>query len=213
MDPLLILTEATKTLRVSHWGNILVDEYFNLDNIGAKVKGEFSRVDFEYYRKGDNCLKQISAKYPWYIQSMYFHDYIGNISTTNALRQESQVDLRYAPRYPICGGWKVDWNQGYQMPTKYHLTRAADDADLYTLEFDFLHNYDVLLAENYTVEVILPFGASDFVIESPVEYDSFHVEKSWLTLDFAGTPKLVIKKNNAFDYEHGKTMRITYRFN
>ena len=112
-DPLLILTEATKTLRVSHWGNILVDEYFNLDNIGAKVKGEFSRVDFEYYRKGDNCLKQISAKYPWYIQSMYFHDYIGNISTTNALRQEDHVALRYSPRYPICGGWKVDWNQGY----------------------------------------------------------------------------------------------------
>jgi len=70
------------------------------------------------------------------------------------------------------------------MPTKYHLTRSADDADLYTLDFDFLHNYDVLLAENYTVEVILPYGASDFVIESTVEYDSFHIEKYWSTLDF-----------------------------
>ena len=56
-DPLLVLTEASKTLTVSHWGNILVDEWFALENIGAKVKGEFSRVDFEYYRKGDNCLK------------------------------------------------------------------------------------------------------------------------------------------------------------
>ena len=112
-DPLLILSEATKTLQVSHWGNILVDEYFALENIGAKLKGEFSRVDFEYYRKGDNCLKQISAKYPWYIQGMYFNDYIGNISTTNAYREEDHVSLKYYPRFPICGGWKTDWNQGY----------------------------------------------------------------------------------------------------
>ena len=90
---------------------------------------------------------------------MYFHDYIGNISSTMATREEDHVSLRYYPRFPICGGWKVDWNQGYQMPTKYHLTRSLDDPDLYTLEFDFLHNYDVLLAENYTVEIILPLGA------------------------------------------------------
>ena len=99
------------------------------------------------------------------------------------------------------------------MPTKYHLTRESDDPDLYTFEFDFLHNYDVLLAENYTVEVILPFGASDFVIDTPIDYDSYHLEKSYLTLDFAGTPKLVIKKFNAFDFEHGQKVRITYRFN
>ena len=48
------------------------------------------------------------------------------------------------------------------MPTKYHLTRSLEDENLYTLEFDFLHNYDVLLAENYTVEITLPYGASDF---------------------------------------------------
>ena len=169
-DPLLILTEASKSLTVSHWGNILVDEYFAMENIGSKLKGEFSRVDFEYYRKGENCLKQISARYPWYIQSMYFNDYIGNISSTNAYREEDHVSLKYYPRYPICGGWKVDWNQGYQMPTKYHLTRSLDDPDQYTLEFDFLHNYDVLLAENYTVEIIFPFGATDFKVSNASFY-------------------------------------------
>lgn len=99
------------------------------------------------------------------------------------------------------------------MPTKYHLTRSTEDADLYTFEFDFLYNYDVLLAENYTVEIILPYGATDFKIDTLIEYDSFHVEKSYSTLDFSGTPKLVIKKFNTFDYEHGKKMRVSYRFN
>ena len=50
------------------------------------------------------------------------------------------------------------------MPTKYHLSRSLEDEDSYTLEVDFLHNYDVLLAENYTVEIILPYGASDFKV-------------------------------------------------
>jgi hypothetical protein len=96
------------------------------------------------------------------------------------------------------------------MPTKYHLSRSLEDENLYSLEFDFLHNYDVLLAENYTVEIILPYGASDFKIETPVEYESFHVEKSFLTLDFFGTPKLVLKKSNAFSHEHTQKVRVTY---
>lgn len=65
------------------------------------------------------------------------------------------------------------------MPTKYHLTRGTDDPDLYTLEFDFLHNYDVLLVENYTLEVILPLGTYDFKIETPIDYESYHLEKSF----------------------------------
>ncbi len=89
-----------------------MDEHFELENIGAKLKGEFSRVDYDYYRKGDNCLKTIFAEYPAYIQGMYFHDYIGNISSTNAYRdkEEGKVSLNYRTRFPVCGGWKVDWN-------------------------------------------------------------------------------------------------------
>ena len=37
-------------------------------------------------------------------------------------------------------------------------------------------------------------------IDTPVAYESFQVEKSFLTLDFFGTPKLVLKKKNAFSH-------------
>ena len=66
-DPSLILSEAQKTVHVSHWGFISVDEYFALENIGAKLKGEFNRVDFHKRDNGKNCMRQITAKYPWYI--------------------------------------------------------------------------------------------------------------------------------------------------
>lgn len=95
---------------------------------------------------------------------MYFHDFIGNISSTAAFRKEDVVELEYQPRFPLCGGWKTDWNQGYSAPTKYHLTRDPENAKRHTLEIDFLHNYDVLATENYTIEFVLPFGASDFKV-------------------------------------------------
>ena len=71
---------------------------------------------------------------------------------------------QYSPRYPVCGGWKIDWNQGYKVPTKYHLRTVDKSRTEYQLEIPFLYNYDVLLAENYTLEVILPFGASDITV-------------------------------------------------
>ena len=52
------------------------------------------------------------------------------------------------------------------MPTKYHLSRNLEQEDAYTLEIPFLHNYDVVLAENYTVEVILPYGAEDITVST-----------------------------------------------
>jgi len=49
--PELILGEALKTIHVSHWGFVAIDEYFLLENVGAELKGEFNRVDF--HKKGN----------------------------------------------------------------------------------------------------------------------------------------------------------------
>lgn len=60
----------------------------------------------------------------------------------------------------------MDWHQGYDAPTKYHLTRDLKDETLLTLTIDFLHNYDVMLTEDFTMEIILPFGATDIKVSS-----------------------------------------------
>jgi len=44
--PFVIFTEIVKTIEVSHWGNIYVEESYKLENQGAEFKGEYSRVDF-----------------------------------------------------------------------------------------------------------------------------------------------------------------------
>ena len=50
------------------------------------------------------------------------------------------------------------------MPTKYHLRLEDAITNLYKLDIPFMYNYDVLLAENYTLEIILPYGASDIEV-------------------------------------------------
>ena len=61
------------------------------------------------------------------------------------------------------------------MPTKYHMTRESEKDNLYTLEIPFLHQYDVLLAENYTVEIILPYGASDITVSVTAPHTFFFI--------------------------------------
>jgi oligosaccharyltransferase complex subunit alpha (ribophorin I) len=162
--PYVIMTEATKKVQVSHWGNIAVDEHFAIENIGPKVKGQNSRYDFDMNGAGQNCLRTMNSEYPFYIKGMYIGDFIGNISTTNALRTATNVELEFRPRYPVCGGWKNDWNQGYSMPTRFHISESMTTADLFKLTMPFYHQYDQLLTEDYTVEITLPLGASNIKV-------------------------------------------------
>lgn len=60
-DPMLVLSEVHRSIKVSHWGFISVDEYFALENIGAELEGEFNRVDFTNQRvkNGKNCVRSL----------------------------------------------------------------------------------------------------------------------------------------------------------
>jgi hypothetical protein len=136
---------------VSHWGNIAFEEYFKIENIGPRVNGEWSRVDYSIYHKGESCLKDLASEYPYYIKGLWISDYIGNISSSNALRSTTKVNLDFRPRFPLCGGWHTDWNQGYNVPVKHHLTQSTSDPESYRLLVPFYHSYDTLLTEEYTV--------------------------------------------------------------
>lgn len=101
----MILKEAKRKIHVSHWGNIQVDEYFKVANIGAKVKGQYSRYDIDMNKGGQNCLRSLESEYPYYVKGMYIGDYIGNISSSHAQRAASAVELQFKTRFPVCGGW------------------------------------------------------------------------------------------------------------
>lgn len=116
------------------------------------------------HHKGQQCLKEVSSEYPYYIKGLWISDYIGNISSSNALRTASKVSLEFRPRFPVCGGWQTDWNQGYNMPVKHHLSKSTTDTEFFRLVVPFYHSYDTLLTEEYRVEVTLPHGAQNIKV-------------------------------------------------
>jgi oligosaccharyltransferase complex subunit alpha (ribophorin I) len=110
--PLPIFTEVKKTIEVSHWGNILVDEYYELFNEAAGIKGEFGRVDYQTWNPqvAPYAVKNLETRLPHYIRGLYYWDYIGNISTSSAFREEEDVRFKIEPRFPVFGQWKIDWS-------------------------------------------------------------------------------------------------------
>jgi hypothetical protein len=72
-----------------------VEEYFNIFNEAAGIKGEFSRVDYNMYNPNDgkHAIKSLETQLPRYIRGLYYYDYIGNISTSEAFRGEEHVSF------------------------------------------------------------------------------------------------------------------------
>lgn len=92
--PMPVFREAKRDIYVSHWGSIAIDEYFNIFNEAAGINGQFSRVDYMPSvnpNHGQNAINSIGMLLPIYIHGLYYYDYIGNISSSTAERQNDYV--------------------------------------------------------------------------------------------------------------------------
>lgn len=57
--PFLTISSITRTIEVSHWGNIAVEETIDLRHTGAVLKGPFSRYD--YQRQSDSGISSVKS--------------------------------------------------------------------------------------------------------------------------------------------------------
>lgn len=121
-SPQVLFSEVERIIEVSHWGNIAVVEFYKLKNVGPELKGEFSRVQFSSQNNFEarNAWKGIETTYPYEIWGLYYRDEVGNISTSRAYRDHRSevVKAAFVPRYALLGGWKVNYEIGYNLNTK-----------------------------------------------------------------------------------------------
>ena len=209
--PLMVFNYATKTYQVSHWGNIAVTEEYQIENIGAKLIGEFGRIDYdEGYTGGKNAMKKIRATLPLRSWGLWYRDEIGNVSTSAARREMNDVDLELTPRFPILGGWKSNYDIGYNLPTKFHV--KTNNKGNYMVNLTFGMPYTNMLARNYTVKIILPEGADNIKVKLPIE-TSYQVDydKEYGCLDLFGRKSVIIKLNNMYDV-YNTNIFITYDY-
>lgn len=57
--PFLTISSITRTIELSHWGNIAVEETIDLRHTGAYLKGPFSRYD--YQRQSDSGISSVKS--------------------------------------------------------------------------------------------------------------------------------------------------------
>jgi oligosaccharyltransferase complex subunit alpha (ribophorin I) len=55
--PFLTVSRMTRVIEISHWGNIAVEETYDLVHSGAVLKGPFSRYDYQRSQDGVSSVK------------------------------------------------------------------------------------------------------------------------------------------------------------
>jgi oligosaccharyltransferase complex subunit alpha (ribophorin I) len=196
-NPQVKFSSVEKTVEVSHWGNVGITENYQIVNTGPALKGEFSRVTYGSRNQGDarNAFKGIEFDLPYEIWGLYYQDEVGNISTSKAYRDDSNhlVHVALQPRFALLGGWKSNWQMGYNFKTDGHLFHEGSKFELRNLKLEYA--LEKIVAEDFRIKLVLPHGAENVKIRiGGHDYDMSLVEKTTTEgyLDFSGRPTFVI---------------------
>ena len=195
--PMPYLGTVAKRVEVSHLGAaVSVHEAVTLVNAAAGLKGEFNRVPYthmKFSRDGsspfavDHTVMDMGAVVPFEAVNIHYRDVIGNISSSTARRvSEDGVKFTYvqvAPRFPLLGGWKSEFEFSYDLPSTSVLFEE-NRRKIFLLTVPLSHGFPHLFANEQKVSVVLPAGASDISVSTKKQIvpGSFRVEDtlSWL---------------------------------
>ncbi|XP_063330700.1 dolichyl-diphosphooligosaccharide--protein glycosyltransferase subunit 1 [Pelmatolapia mariae] len=209
--PFLTISSITRTIEVSHWGNIAVEETIDLRHTGAILKGPFSRYDYQRQSdSGISSIKSFKTILPASAQDVYYRDEIGNISTSHLQVLDDSVEVEVRPRFPLFGGWKTHYIIGYNLPSYEYLYMLGDQ---YALKMRLVdHVYDDQVIDEMTVKIILPEGARNIHVDTPYKISRMPNQLHYTYLDTFGRPVLVATKNNLVE-QHIQDFVVHYNFN
>ena len=66
--------------------------------------------------------------------------------------------VQIVPRFPLFGGWKTVWYQGYNVPASDYITVNSDGS--YTLTFDAYLPFTDIPTRKYRLRIVLPEAAT-----------------------------------------------------
>jgi len=194
------------------YGNVAVEDHYVLENKGAKLKGSFSRYDYQRTgQKAANSFRHIAAILPSHVTDIYYRDQIGNISTSHVREVEDGLHFELVPRFPMFGGWKTDFYMGYNTPANLNINYNYYDSSVYILNVTFASYFEQATIDQLEVRVILPEYASDVQWSTPFDIDSESTDVRVTYLDIAGRPVLVLRKANVCRY-HNQNFQVAFRF-
>lgn len=210
--PFVTMSSARKLIEISHFGNINVEEHYVLQHTGAKLRGVFSRYDYQRQQKQGASFRSISGVLPASASNIYYRDQIGNISTSAVLHTSTHTQMDVQPRFPMFGGWQTDFYIGYDVPAHEFLSVDANNGGRYVLNMSLVSTPFVQAAiDELEVHVIFPEFTSGIRWVSPFEVDSEEFSSHVTYLDTVGRPVLILRKSNVVR-AHDQRFQVVYDF-
>lgn len=211
-SPFATVTRCEREVEVSLWGNVAVEEVYDLENDGAKLKGGFSRIDYQMRMATSASFRQLTGHLPVAATDVYYRDIIGNISTSAVRHEHDKTVLEVQARFPIFGGWKTQWYQGYNLPTKFGSVLTVNDDGTHTLEVDAGVPFPSVVVDELELHIVLPEGAEDVLISAPFDVERLPDQRRYTYLDSPASGRVVVglRARNYVAQMQGK-LRVTYR--
>lgn len=177
---------------------------------GAKLKGSFSRYDFQKDgRSGQSSIKSYKTVLPASASEVYYRDTNGNISTSAMRLQKDSVDLDLRPRFPLFGGWKTHYTLGYNVPSFEYLFTNGEN---YLLKMRLIdHIYDDMVVDEIVVKIILPEGSNNIKLITPYSVNRKGDSLHYTYLDTFGRPVIEFTKQNLVE-NHIHDFNLKYTF-
>ncbi|XP_002075156.4 dolichyl-diphosphooligosaccharide--protein glycosyltransferase subunit 1 [Drosophila willistoni] len=208
--PFMTVKNLERTIEVSHWGNIAIQESIQLAHSGAKLKGSFSRYDFQKDgRSSQSAIKSYRTILPSSASGVYYRDTNGNISTSNMNSLNDFIDLELRPRFPLFGGWKTQYTIGYNVPSYEYM---YSNGKKYQLKMHLIdHIYDNMAIDKAAIKIVLPEGADNIQLTTPYTINRRQNELVHTYLDTVGRPVISFSKLNLVE-SHIADFTLNYTF-
>lgn len=206
----MTVTRLERTIEISHWGNIAVEETIDIVHSGALLKGSFSRYDYQKdARSGQSSVKSYKTILPAAATSVYYRDTNGNISTSAMRVLKDSVELDLRPRFPLFGGWRTHYTLGYNVPSFEYLFYQGDNYLLKMRTLD--HVYDDMVVDELVVKIILPEGSKNIKLITPYAVERRPDTLHFTYLDLFGRPVISFRKINLVE-NHINDFNLKYTF-
>lgn len=206
--PFLTVTRLERLIEISHWGNIAVQENIEILHTGAKLKGSFSRYDYQRDTSNNHhSIKSYRTVLPASAHSIYYRDSNGNISTSTVRPRKDWIELELKPRFPLFGGWKSSYTLGYSVPSYQYLFKNNNQ---YVLRMRLLdHVFDDMHVEELETHIVMPVGVKNINVNTPYTVEKLPNSVAYKYLDNLGRTVIRIRKTNLVE-QHIQDLEIVY---
>lgn len=167
-SPFLKIIHLERSIKLSHWGYIHVEDRVTVKNDAAIFKGGFNRILTEYQSFHGTLVSSFTSTLPAEAFDIYYKDSIGNILTSNVEKFDNFTTVKITPRFLLYGGWEISYVLGYALKCDNYLFNYDIDKNIYVLKMNILDSvFSNMIIDQALFKIHLPEGANEINLDIP----------------------------------------------